>query len=276
VAVPAAPETTAPAVEEGWVTCRVGPGLESWPEAMIVLPRDQAAMAVVPWRLEGDWLQFGPVEAEGSATLAWARGPRGRAPIRWKDGVCDAPTLPPVRDAAVYGRVRGAERLDDGTVFLEGCGIDQGDESAPIDQDGGFFFPAASEPCRVRAWRQHGALRLPGPWIELDPTAGADLDVELEVPTFAPAGMGIGFRPAAEGVVVEQVHAGTPAFEAGLQSGDVISAINGVPTDGMGMEDFLHEGIGPAGTEVQVEGVTADGEPFDTTFQRREIVLDRG
>ena len=158
----------------------------------------------------------------------------------------------------------------------QGCGLEDRGDPAPLDADGGLFFPTTSGKCRIRAWRQAGALRLPGPRVEVDAVAGADADVDLEVPTFAPAGMGIGFRPTPDGVAVEHVQEGTPAWDAGLQSGDLISTINGVPTEGMGLEDFLQEGIGPAGTAVHVEGTNTAGEPFDLTFTRKPIAVDRG
>lgn len=220
-----------------------------------------------------------PAEAPRRGRARRPKPDPGPRPPPGADGVAPRPPSPPppaspeiAPEAAVFGRVRGAERLPDGSVFLEGCGVDPG-EARAIDQDGGFFFPAEQGRCRVRAWRSHGALRLPGAWVDVDLTAGGEVDVELEVPTFAPAGMGVGFRPTPDGVVIEQVHPGTPAYEAGLLPGDLITAINGEPTDGMGIEDFLYEGIGPAGSTVRLEGTSADGEPFDTAFARREIVL---
>ncbi|MCB9685265.1 MAG: PDZ domain-containing protein [Alphaproteobacteria bacterium] len=114
-------------------------------------------------------------------------------------------------------------------------------------------------------------LRLPGPWVEVDARSDGDVEIDLDVPTFAPAGMGIGFQPVDGGVRVNLVHDGTPAAEVGLTEGDVITAIDGVGTEGMDVEDFLSYGIGPAGSEVHLEGNGTDGQPFDLTFHRREI-----
>ncbi len=268
---PALPAPAPPAdTPEGWVSCLVGRAFEGRSGVKVLTRGEGSRWVGAETRVEGGVLAFEPPAGRTDALLVWNGG---GTEVRWADGRCEVDELPAPRDAAVFGRVRGAERLADGTVFLEGCGVDRDDEASAIDQDGGFYFPAEAGPCRVRAWRQHGALRLPGEWVEIDPAAGGEVDVDLDVPTFALAGMGIGFRPQSEGVVVETVHPGTPAFEAGLQPGDLITAINGQPTDGMDTEDFLYEGIGPAGTEVHVEGVSSEGEPFDSRFHRREIVL---
>lgn len=236
----------------------------------------------ISWWLRDDPRVGSP--ARGDRPVAAADAPARRPRAKKKPRAAPPPATPPAErpaapgpgapaEGAVFGRVKGAERLDDGTVFVEGCGVDPDGEGSAIDQDGGFFLPMDAQRCRLRAWRRHGALRLPGEWVEVDTTTG-EVDVELDVPTFAPAGMGIGFRPSPDGVVIEQVHPGTPAFEAGLLPGDVITDIDGHPTEGVGMEEFLRYGIGPAGTTVHLVGVSADGEPFDTAFPRREIVLD--
>jgi hypothetical protein len=177
------------------------------------------------------------------------------------------------RPAAVYGRVHGAEKLPEGAVSLEGCGLMPFD-GVPVDADGEFFAEIQPGGCQLRAWRLQGALRLPGPWVEVDSVAGADTTVDLTVPSFEPAGMGITFRATGEAVRVLDARPGTPAAEAGLSHGDSILLIDGTSTAGMDQEDFLQMGIGPAGSSVRLEGVTADGEPFDVTMKRRPISLD--
>lgn len=271
--LPSPPAAAEAGIPDGWIACPVGDRLDGRPRVRVsAVSSEGGEVSWVPleWRITDGLLAFAPPPPGASVELAW-RG--GRSPVQIAGRTCTVLAPPAPRDAAVFGRVRGAERLADGTVFLEGCGVDRDGEAAAIDQDGGFYFPAEAGPCRLRAWRRHGALRLPGEWVEIEPASGGEVDVALDVPTFAPAGMGIGFRPASDGVVVETVHPGTPAHEAGLEPGDVITAINGEPTDGMGTEDFLHEGIGPAGTEVDLEGFTSDGEPFESRFLRREILL---
>lgn len=200
-------------------------------------------------------------DTEKQARFAWERAAGG-----W---TC-ALTLPPPADAPLFGRVRGAEDLPDGTVFLEGCGADDND---PVDADGGFFVAAAAGACRMRAWRRAGSLRLPGPWTEVEALAGHDVEVELSVPTFEPAGLGIGIEAVEGGVRVTFVAEGTPAAQAGLAAGDILRSVDGVSTAGMDLEDFVQHAIGPAGTEVTVAGTDEAGEPFEATVRRARIEL---
>jgi len=147
-------------------------------------------------------------------------------------------------------------------------------DGTPIDASGEFFAEVQVGHCQMRAWRTQGALRIPGPWVDLDTQSGADANVELSVPDFEPAGMGITFRASDDGVYVLDARPGTPAAEAGLQHGDHILKIDGESTADMDQDDFLTHGIGPAGSQVHVEGVTADGQSFDVTLTRRPIRVD--
>jgi carboxyl-terminal processing protease len=66
---------------------------------------------------------------------------------------------------------------------------------------------------------------------------------------------------------------GSPAWEAGLHSGDIIVAINGASSEGITVEDAAKQLRGPDGTSVQVtvrrEGT--EGEQ-DYSLDRREVV----
>jgi hypothetical protein len=273
---PAPEEAPEPAAEEA--RCRVGEALAGWPIRLFLLSDGEP----LDWRLEEGELVFAVPSESGEAGLTWgfyrrfSSGADSFSRIAWS-GVggpkpsCVVERLPAPLDAAVFGRVRGAERLPEGSVFLEGCGLQERGEPAPIDVDGGFFFQSQSGRCSVRAWRRSGLLRIPGPWVEVDASAGSDAEIDLEVPTYEPADMGILFGPTEGGVAVNGVHEGTPAAAAGLGEGDLITSIDGDPTDGMEVEDFLVHGVGPAGSEVQLEGITAEGEPFAITVTRAPI-----
>lgn len=202
-----------------------------------------------------------PGTSEPSVLLDWTRD--GAGPPR-----CTVTgALPAPADAPLFGTVGGAANLPDGTVFLEGCAA----SDQPVGADGSFFAVTAEGPCKMRAWRQAGSLRIPGPWVAVDAIAGVEVEVALSVPTFAPAGMGIGFTSPGGGITVAAVHSGTPAVHAGLGVGDRITAIDGVPTEGMDADGFLQHGIGPEGSEVHLQGTTADGEAFDVTLTRQAI-----
>jgi membrane-associated protease RseP (regulator of RpoE activity) len=210
-----------------------------------------------------------------SATAAQIRRVPGSAPVEEpvaEAAAADEPA-PVETHASVYGRVHGAEKLPDGAVQVEGCGLFPFD-GTPVDASGEFFADIQAGECRMRAWRMQGALRIPGPWVDLDAVAGVDASVDLSVPDFEPAGMGITFRAMPDGVYVLDARDGSPAAEAGLQHGDRILFIDGDPTSDMDQDDFLTHGIGPPGTTVHLQGTTADGEPFDVTMTRRPIQLD--
>jgi len=67
---------------------------------------------------------------------------------------------------------------------------------------------------------------------------------------------------------------GTPADEAGLQSGDFISAVNGEPTLGLTLNEAVDLMRGPVGSDITltiVRDITA--EPFDVTLTRAIIKL---
>lgn len=67
---------------------------------------------------------------------------------------------------------------------------------------------------------------------------------------------------------------GTPADEAGLQSGDFISAVNGEPTLGLTLNQAVDLMRGPVGSEITLTIVRdLEGEPFDVTLTRAVIKL---
>lgn len=270
----AAPAPVEPPLPEGTeVRCEVGRALEGR-ACRLLSPRadEPHRFSETPFVYDGAAMVFTPDPEARSAVLrcpeieplrfVWTTGADG-SPVCAPDGPLPAPA-----DAPLSGRVRGANDLPEGTVFLEGCGAA---ESDPVDADGSFFVQTEGGPCTMRAWRQSGMLRLPGPWVAVEAKPGVDVDVALSVPTFAPAGMGIGFRATDDGVTVTGVRSGSPAESAGLDEGDVILMIDGQSTEGMDTDGFLQAGIGPEGSEVQLEGTTLDGEPFDLTLTRRPI-----
>lgn len=74
-------------------------------------------------------------------------------------------------------------------------------------------------------------------------------------------------------VVVAPI-AGTPAEEAGLQSGDRITAVDGESVNGSTVQDQVAKVRGPADTTVTLT-VERDGETFDLEITRAEIVVEQ-
>ena len=65
---------------------------------------------------------------------------------------------------------------------------------------------------------------------------------------------------------------GSPAEAAGIQSGDVIQAVDGESVEGSTIQDEVTKVRGPEGTDVTLT-IERDGEVFDLTITRAEIVV---
>jgi carboxyl-terminal processing protease len=65
----------------------------------------------------------------------------------------------------------------------------------------------------------------------------------------------------------------TPAFEAGIQAGDLISHLDGEPVTGMTLNDAVDKMRGPVGTKIKLTIRRKDQEPFDVTITRAIIKI---
>lgn len=72
-------------------------------------------------------------------------------------------------------------------------------------------------------------------------------------------------------VVVAPIE-GSPAEAAGIQSGDIIRAVDGESVEGSTVQDEITKVRGPEGTEVTLT-IDRDGDVFDLTITRAEIVV---
>jgi carboxyl-terminal processing protease len=76
-------------------------------------------------------------------------------------------------------------------------------------------------------------------------------------------GIGIGTRVIPEGLMITRVVGGTPASDAGLAPGDMVTAVGGEKVDGI-------KGItGPEGSEVKLTIKKQDGRVLDLSLTRR-------
>ncbi|MEQ8299648.1 MAG: S41 family peptidase [Hyphomonas sp.] len=63
----------------------------------------------------------------------------------------------------------------------------------------------------------------------------------------------------------------TPASRAGIQSGDLITAINGAPIIGQTLNDAVKEMRGETGTDIEITILRVGEDPFDVTLTREVI-----
>ena len=74
-------------------------------------------------------------------------------------------------------------------------------------------------------------------------------------------------------LVVVAPLAGTPAEAAGLESGDIVVAVDGEPVAGSTMQDQISKIRGERGTDVTLTVRRDESEPFDITITRDEITI---
>src|SRR5919197_589005 len=66
---------------------------------------------------------------------------------------------------------------------------------------------------------------------------------------------------------------GTPAAEAGLQPGDLISALDGQPIMGLSLNDAVEKMRGEVGSSIKLTIVRGDQDPFEVTLKRAVIAV---
>ncbi|MEB3235396.1 MAG: S41 family peptidase [Cyanobacteriota bacterium] len=86
-------------------------------------------------------------------------------------------------------------------------------------------------------------------------------------------GLQLGLRSPDQQVVVIAPLDGSPAAEAGLVSGMVVSAVDGQATAELGLEGTAARLRGPSGSDVLVQLVNAQGQTLERSLQRRQVDL---
>ena len=112
-------------------------------------------------------------------------------------------------------------------------------------------FRAPPGPCSVRAVRRDGALFARSPVQTAELVVGEVAYLQLELEPTRTGGIGVRFQPMGSGMQVLTVVPDTPAFHAGLEQGDVIVEVNGLPTDELSVDEFVQTMTGPEGSEVE-------------------------
>jgi carboxyl-terminal processing protease len=87
------------------------------------------------------------------------------------------------------------------------------------------------------------------------------------------SGVGIAVNEVARGLRVATVYKHTPAREANIQHGDVITAVNGQSIAGKDADAVTGRIRGPAGTKVTLTIASPDGSKRDVMLTRREVEI---
>jgi carboxyl-terminal processing protease len=85
------------------------------------------------------------------------------------------------------------------------------------------------------------------------------------------SGVGIAVTEVSQGLRVATVYKQTPAREAGLQPGEIITGVNGESITGKDADAVTSQIRGPAGTQVTLTILSRNGKSRDVTLTRREV-----
>lgn len=214
----------------------------------------QAPLAADTVFLEGE------IEGGGSffeeKALSWS-GDQGRCR--------DALVLAPRFHVEVSGRVRGL--LEGEVATVSACR----DAMTTTDGEGRFLLSTSAEagPCRVMAWRRDGALRAYSDMVDLEIQRDTQVDdLLLTLPDDEVGGMGARIEAVEGGVLLVGVQRGGPGALAGLQNGEVVTAVNGESLAGMSLDEAIATITGPVGSYAVMTVVGADGQERDVELQR--------
>jgi C-terminal processing protease CtpA/Prc len=146
--------------------------------------------------------------------------------------------------------------LPERTVWVEAtCG-----RRALVDEDGDFFLYGRPGECSLKAMRRQGLLTIWGDPITVTVEKNGEHEVQLSVPDWKPAGLGISLEEDEFGIRIARVHPRSPAEKYGLKTGDIILEIDGVSAADLSTHEFVEFGVGPEGTDVDLLVATDDGE----------------
>ena len=220
----------------------------------------------VPVVLGTAYLPFLP-DGPGSGTLS-VEG-YAPTPVSWDKGRCTPDPVPlNLGGTAVTGVVTHAETdRPAARAWVEGCG-----NLGITGSDGTYYMEVIAEPCLLFAMRQDGQLRTVGDSVEVSPQEGTDTVVNLVLPGFPRAGLGMRIEKTDDGVRILDVLEGSGAAEAGLESGDLIVAIDGETTIELTLGDFIDMAGGREGSEVSLSVASPNGQLQEIEVERLPVL----
>jgi len=245
------------------VSCAVEPPL---PAASVEIIDDALAEIPEVARIIDGLLVIPAPRRSGSGVLKVS----GYVPVHfsWAGGRClSEPLELVVGGAAVVGMVYNADGEPEGAVQVFGCG-----GSAKTDRDGSYYLEAIpGRECSLSASREDGLFTATSPSKRVTPQVDEDQVVDLHLPPFRTAGLGIVIRQTPEGLTIDRVLSEGSASDAGLQKGDRVLEIDGEDAGMLSLEEFVELAVGEAGSEVEVRVEGVDGVVRTVVLDRREM-----
>lgn len=206
------------------------------------------SLALAPGEWTLTWLGFEEQRTLGTVELYPGDIERCRLSERWE----------------ISGYVENRQGKALGGVDVVGCG-----GVTSTDESGKFTLSALNADCEIHAVGKDGVLqrRSEGfPFSPFDETT----EVRLILDDEPIGGIGVVISSVTEGMRVDDVREDTPAEDAGLQSGDVLLAVDGQSTEGWGVETATAAITGAPGTVVRLE-VLRESQELTLSIRRERL-----
>lgn len=144
------------------------------------------------------------------------------------------------------------------------------DWSADVDADSAHLAPGWQR-CAIQGWRQDGELLVTSTPVRIASDAGV-MHIDFDLPEGPIGGMGAEVRSTGKSVRLGNILPNTPAARAGLQAGDQVLSVDGLPTEYMATERFVRVVTGAPETPVWLEVRGQDAEVRDVYLIRQRIL----
>jgi len=144
-------------------------------------------------------------------------------------------------EVTVYFETKSGEQLGQG--YVVGCG-----HIRPVAVASGSSIALDDVPCSVTGIVEDGFLVRRSAPAEVEPENG---DVTLTFPDERTGGIGIRIATDERGILIEDVLAGGPAENLGLEPGDVVVAVEGKDAKEISLDEFVETMTGPEGSDVE-------------------------
>ena len=243
-----------------------------------------ATLLGVGWWL---WSSSGTPDALPGADAPAASAPGDRAdprsarttPTRLGARAQVEPTAHP-NDIADTGIGEAAVQVDLEITWPDGSTVDRTvlvvGQGCPVwarvvDGRGAVTIARHWQSCALQARLSDGLLWRRTEWVDVDLGGGDDQQATLVLPSERTGGLGVAIAAHDEGIEVTAVYPGTPAWDLGLERGDVIVEVDGLPASTLELDEFIEVATGPEGSEVDLV-VAYDG---DTGTVEEELSVAR-